>query len=298
MVAEARGAGRPLCADRGGAGRPGHVRPAGQGRRPGQGARAPGADRRAVPRLQDPRGPPPRGPGHPGRPRRRRGAQAPGRRGDRLAQRPHRRGAGEAQGPAGHGRRGDHRLGDAGDPRRHRRGGGGPVRRRPAGHVPPLRRGQGLAVRGPLGLRRPTWAASARSSSRVKGDGVWSRLGYEGGGHRVQRVPRTEAQGRIHTSAATVAVLPETRGHRGRHRLGQGRRRAHQPRRRARRAERQQGRVGHPPGAHAHRHHRLDARREEPAQEPRQGPAHPGPAGVRALPQPAARRRGRRAQEP
>ncbi|HOF17512.1 MAG TPA: peptide chain release factor 1 [Phycisphaerae bacterium] len=43
----------------------------------------------------------------------------------------------------------------------------------------------------------------------VKGEGVWSRLGYEGGGHRVQRVPKTEAQGRIHTSAATVAVLPE-----------------------------------------------------------------------------------------
>ena len=43
----------------------------------------------------------------------------------------------------------------------------------------------------------------------VKGDGVWSELGYEGGGHRVQRVPETEAQGRIHTSAATVAVLPE-----------------------------------------------------------------------------------------
>ena len=43
----------------------------------------------------------------------------------------------------------------------------------------------------------------------VKGEGVWGRLGYEGGGHRVQRVPRTESQGRIHTSAATVAVLPE-----------------------------------------------------------------------------------------
>ena len=43
----------------------------------------------------------------------------------------------------------------------------------------------------------------------VRGEGVWSRLGYEGGGHRVQRVPETEAQGRIHTSAATVAVLPE-----------------------------------------------------------------------------------------
>jgi len=43
----------------------------------------------------------------------------------------------------------------------------------------------------------------------LKGPGVWSELGYEGGGHRVQRVPETESQGRIHTSAATVAVLPE-----------------------------------------------------------------------------------------
>lgn len=43
----------------------------------------------------------------------------------------------------------------------------------------------------------------------IKGEGVWADLGYESGGHRVQRVPETEAQGRIHTSAATVAVLPE-----------------------------------------------------------------------------------------
>jgi len=43
----------------------------------------------------------------------------------------------------------------------------------------------------------------------IKGDGVWSELGYEGGGHRVQRVPQTESQGRVHTSAATVAALPE-----------------------------------------------------------------------------------------
>jgi peptide chain release factor 1 len=43
----------------------------------------------------------------------------------------------------------------------------------------------------------------------IKGEGVYQQLGYEGGGHRVQRVPQTEAQGRIHTSAATVAVLPE-----------------------------------------------------------------------------------------
>jgi peptide chain release factor 1 len=43
----------------------------------------------------------------------------------------------------------------------------------------------------------------------VKGTGVWSRLKHEAGPHRVQRVPVTESQGRIHTSAATVAVLPE-----------------------------------------------------------------------------------------
>jgi peptide chain release factor 1 len=43
----------------------------------------------------------------------------------------------------------------------------------------------------------------------VKGKGAWSKLKYESGTHRVQRVPATESAGRIHTSAATVAVLPE-----------------------------------------------------------------------------------------
>ena len=43
----------------------------------------------------------------------------------------------------------------------------------------------------------------------VKGRGAYSRLKYEGGVHRVQRVPKTESQGRVHTSTATVAVLPE-----------------------------------------------------------------------------------------
>jgi peptide chain release factor 1 len=43
----------------------------------------------------------------------------------------------------------------------------------------------------------------------VKGPGAYRHLQFEGGGHRVQRVPETEAAGRIHTSAATVAVLPE-----------------------------------------------------------------------------------------
>lgn len=43
----------------------------------------------------------------------------------------------------------------------------------------------------------------------VRGDGVFNLLKFESGGHRVQRVPATESQGRVHTSAATVAVLPE-----------------------------------------------------------------------------------------
>ena len=45
--------------------------------------------------------------------------------------------------------------------------------------------------------------------ARIEGRGAYSKLKYESGTHRVQRVPETEAQGRIHTSAATVAILPE-----------------------------------------------------------------------------------------
>jgi len=45
--------------------------------------------------------------------------------------------------------------------------------------------------------------------ARVIGNGAYSKLKFESGGHRVQRVPATETQGRIHTSAATVAVMPE-----------------------------------------------------------------------------------------
>ena len=43
----------------------------------------------------------------------------------------------------------------------------------------------------------------------VQGNGVWTALGYEAGTHQVKRVPATEAQGRIHTSTATVAVMAE-----------------------------------------------------------------------------------------
>ncbi len=47
--------------------------------------------------------------------------------------------------------------------------------------------------------------------ARIAGGGAYSRLKFESGGHRVQRVPTTEAQGRIHTSACTVAVMPEAK---------------------------------------------------------------------------------------
>lgn len=68
---------------------------------------------------------------------------------------------------------------------------------------------------------RQGWRVSVLSSSptglgglkeivaEIDGNGVYSRLKYEGGVHRVQRVPQTEAQGRVHTSTVTVAVLPE-----------------------------------------------------------------------------------------
>src|SRR5262249_3952908 len=56
----------------------------------------------------------------------------------------------------------------------------------------------------------PTELAGFREASfSVSGEGALRHLQFESGGHRVQRVPETEAQGRIHTSAATVAVLPE-----------------------------------------------------------------------------------------
>ena len=70
-------------------------------------------------------------------------------------------------------------------------------------------------------VERQGWRAEVMSESasdlggykelvlRVEGDGAYGKLRFESGGHRVQRVPATEAQGRIHTSACTVAVLPE-----------------------------------------------------------------------------------------
>jgi peptide chain release factor 1 len=77
-----------------------------------------------------------------------------------------------------------------------------------------LRMYQRFAERHGLGLEILSSQLSDHGGYRdvtfiVKGPSAWSRLKYEGGPHRVQRVPETESQGRIHTSAATVAVLPE-----------------------------------------------------------------------------------------
>ena len=82
------------------------------------------------------------------------------------------------------------------------------VRGRPASNVPALRRG--------AGWRFELISASAsdvggykEAVASINGAGVFAKLKFESGVHRVQRVPATESGGRIHTSAATVAVLPE-----------------------------------------------------------------------------------------
>ena len=64
-------------------------------------------------------------------------------------------------------------------------------------------------VTGLGGIKDATVAIKAAGRGVAPGDGAWSRLKYEGGVHRVQRVPVTESQGRIHTSAAGVLVMPE-----------------------------------------------------------------------------------------
>ena len=97
------------------------------------------------------------------------------------------------------------------------RRGVGAVRRRPAAHVLPLRRAPGLEGRGALGDGVRPRRLQGRHGRRHRAgtafttgrEGVWAWLKYEGGVHRVQRVPVTESQGRIHTSAAGVLVYPE-----------------------------------------------------------------------------------------
>jgi peptide chain release factor 1 len=68
------------------------------------------------------------------------------------------------------------------------------------------RRGWGFSL---ISLSESELGGVREATARIEGEGVFARLKFESGVHRVQRVPETEAGGRIHTSAATVAVLPE-----------------------------------------------------------------------------------------
>jgi protein subunit release factor A len=128
----------------------------------------------------------------------------------------------------------------------------------------------------------------------IEGKDVYSRLKWESGVHRVQRVPATEAQGRIHTSAATVAVLPEAEevdvkiedkdlryDVQRASRLG--------------RAVGQHHRLGGAPDPPPDRHRRLLPGREVPAQEQGQGAQGAALAPLRS---PARAAPGRRARQP
>ncbi len=110
------------------------------------------------------------------------------------------------------------------------------------------------------------------ASFSINGDGAFRHLQFESGGHRVQRVPATETQGRIHTSLATVAVLAEPEEVEIDIRpedIRDGR----DARRRPRRPAPEQDRKRRPSHAPSDRRRRHLPRRAEPAQEPRQGHA-------------------------
>ena len=123
------------------------------------------------------------------------------------------------------------------------------------------------------GYKSVTAAVKARGTVEP-GQAPYALLKFEGGVHRVQRVPVTESQGRVHTSAAGVLVMPEAeqvdvddRRQRPAHRR--------LPLQRPRRAERQHHRLGRPDHPRAHRHRGELPEREEPAAEQGVGHAHP-----------------------
>ncbi len=115
--------------------------------------------------------------------------------------------------------------------------------------------------------------------AEITGRGVFARLKYESGVHRVQRVPTTESQGRIHTSTVTVAVLPEAEEVDVQVDETRSADRCLPRIRRWRAARQQDGKrgAGH---AHAERNCGDDAGGEEPAQEPRQGDEDPAGAAL------------------
>jgi peptide chain release factor 1 len=165
----------------------------------------------------------------------------------------------------------DEKKRDPRNPRRHGRLGGSALCRRPlsacTSATPPPTAGRSRCSR--PARARP--AATRKSSPPFPARGVFAKLKFESGVHRVQRVPETEAGGRIHTSAATVAVLPEAEDidieirsgrHPHRHDAFVGRRRP----------ARQHDRLGraHHASADRHRRHELG---EVAAPEPGQGDA-------------------------
>jgi peptide chain release factor 1 len=113
---------------------------------------------------------------------------------------------------------------------------------------------------------------------RVVGEGCYGKLKFESGGHRVQRVPATETQGRIHTSACTVAALPEPdEAQAGTDQPGRPAHR-HLPGERRRRAAHQQDRFGRAHHPHSHRHRgRMPGR---PLTASQQGQGHAGAGGA------------------
>ena len=114
-----------------------------------------------------------------------------------------------AQGPAA--AQGPQRREERGarNPRRHRRRRSHAVRRRDLPHVLALRAKRRAGRSKSPRPANPSVGGLKEVIALVSGNKVYSKLKYESGVHRVQRVPVTEQQGRVHTSAITVAVLPE-----------------------------------------------------------------------------------------
>ena len=203
-------------------------------------------------------------------------ARGRARRGQRRPRRD-RRGAPRTPGVARSARRagGDHR-----DPRRRGRRGGQPVRPRSLRHVRRLRRQPGWKVE-TLSHDASDLGGVNQVTFVVRGGDAWQRLKFEGGPHRVQRVPVTESQGRVHTSSATVAVLAEADEVDVHDRRPRPLDRC-LPVVRSRRPARQHDRFGGAHHARAERPGRHDAGRAQPAPEPGAGDAGAASPAVRA----------------
>ena len=187
------------------------------------------------------------------------------------------------------------------DPRSARRNGrrrGGAVRRRPVPHVSSNTRNRSGWKVEVLSASEGTAGGYKEIIAEIAGRGAFARLKYESGVHRVQRVPATETQGRIHTSAATVAVMPEAQEIDLVINEARPQDRHHALERRRRPARQQDG-IGDPHHPSADRRRRRGAGGALAAQEPRQGDgaaalAHPRrekPEGrTRSAPRSGARR--------